>query len=297
LNDDQAAQLIRADRIDILIDLSGHSARHRLLVLARKPAPVQVTWLGYPNTTGMSAIDYRITDRVSDPVGETESLHSENLIRLSSCWCYQPPLNAPAVAPLPSASGAPVTFGSFNTLAKVSPTTLKLWSQVLAAVPNSRLIIKAAAATEESVQNSIRNQLGAVGDRVVFLAREPDSFRHLQTYAQIDIVLDTHPYNGTTMTCEALWMGVPVIPLAGRSHVSRVGASLLSSVGLPELIAQDPADYVVRARSFAENLPRLHQLRQQMRHRLTDSPLLDQSRFTRELEAAYRQMWQSWCQS
>ena len=296
LNDDQSAELVRADAIDILIDLSGHSARHRLRVFARKPAPVQATWLGYPDTTGMAAMDYRITDAVADPVGQTESLHRERLIRLSSCWCYQPPLKAPPVAPPPSAGGAPMTFGSFNTLAKVSPATLKLWKSILAEMPGSRLVIKAAAAGEEQVQRTIRGQLGDVAlDRVIFLPREPDSYRHLETYGQIDIILDTHPYNGTTMTCEALWMGVPVITLAGDSHVSRVGASLLSSVGLPELIARDSADYITRARSLAENVPRLQQLRQQMRQRLTDSPLLDQSRFTRELEAAYRQVWQAWC--
>jgi len=291
LSDDDAAAIVRRDEIDVLVELAGHTAKNRLLLFARKPAPVQVTWLGYPNTTGMSAINYRITDALADPPGATESLHTENLVRLRSTWCYPPPASAGEVVPPPASMRADgmVTFGSFNNPAKLTPRWLKLWSQILDAVPNGRLVIKSNATGDADVQSRIRSHL-ADPDRVQFLGREQDYRRHFERYGEVDLMLDPFPYHGTTMTCEALWMGVPVVTMAGRTHVSRVGVSLLSSVGLTELIAQTPEEYVAIAKGLARDVPRLVELRRTMRQRMLTSPLLDGAGFVRELESAYRKM-------
>ncbi len=298
MSDDQAAALVRQDRIDLLIDLAGHSARNRLLLFARQPAPVQVTWLGYPNTTGMRAIDYRATDAVADPVGQTEASHAEQLMRLRSCWIYGAPTDAPAVAPPPVMLGNPPTFGSFNTLAKVTPEMIDLWAALLSRVAGSRILIKAAAAGDNGIRDRIWRQFRSRGieeDRVLLMGRLAESQRHLESYAQVDVMLDTFPYNGTTMTCEAMWMGVPVVTLAGKDHVSRVGASLLQTVGLDHLIATTTAQYIDRAAALISDLPRLKQLRQELRSRMLASPLLDAAGFTRELESTYRKVWHAWC--
>ena len=221
---DDAATLVRAQRIDVLIDLAGHTGRNRLLMFARKPAPVQVTYLGYPNTTGMSQMDYRITDAIADPPGESDRLHTEKLIRLPTCaWCYEPPADAPAV---PARRGA-VRFGSFNNFAKVSPRAVELWSQVLRAAPNTTLGLKSTGLDEPATQAEIRSRFAAHGiapQRIEFLGHTANFSQHLSAYNAIDIALDPIPYNGTTTTCEALWMGNPVVTLAGRTHVARVGA-------------------------------------------------------------------------
>jgi predicted O-linked N-acetylglucosamine transferase (SPINDLY family) len=299
LSDDQVADLIRQDRIDILVDLAGHTANNRLLVFARKPAPIQVTYLGYPNTTGLTAIDYRLTDALADPPGETERYHTETLIRLPHGFlCYQPPSHAPAVAPPPAAVNGYVTFGSFNNLAKVTPKVVEVWARILKAVEGARVVMKnksfSDAATrerchEQFIRHGIERERIALRDRLTALED------HLGLYHQIDLALDTFPYHGTTTTCEALWMGVPVITLAGHTHAARVGVSLLTRVGLPELIAQNEDDYVERAVALAQDLPRLTELRATLRQRMTQSPLCDAPAFTRNLEAAYREMWRGWC--
>jgi protein O-GlcNAc transferase len=299
LSDDRIVSRIREDRIDILVDLAGHTADNRLRVFAIKPAPVQVTWLGYPGSTGLPEIDYRITDPLADPSGKTESLHTEKLFRLPiSNWCIDEPPNAPPIGDLPATAGGAICFGSFNYFAKVSPKTLDLWAKILAAVPSSRLLVKSRGLQSESIRRKVLETLSTHAiplDRLEIRGHEPTTSSHLELYNRVDIALDTYPYHGTTTTCEALWMGVPVITLAGPTHVSRVGVSLLTNVGLPELIAQSPDEYISLATSLARDIPRLANLRRTMRDRMRASPLMDAPRFARDVEAAYRQMWQTWC--
>jgi predicted O-linked N-acetylglucosamine transferase (SPINDLY family) len=295
--DQGVAEKIREDRIDILVDLSGHTAGNRLGVFARKPAPVQIAYLGYPGTTGLTEMDYRFTDPFADPPGTTELLHSEKLWRLPACnWCSSEPDDAPAVRQL--RTDGPICFGTFNNIAKASPTIMELWATILAASPSSRLMIKSPGMGEQSDRRRIKEffmSRGIQEDRLQIRGHEPDMRSHLELYNQLDIALDTFPYHGTTTTCEALWMGVPVITLAGQTHVSRVGVSLLSNVGLPELIAQSAEEYVSIAIGMAGNLPRLAELRQTLRSRMQASPLMDAPRFARNVEAAYREMWRNWC--
>jgi predicted O-linked N-acetylglucosamine transferase (SPINDLY family) len=301
LSDERMAEMVREDKIDILVDLGGHTAGNRLRVFAQKPAPVQVNYLGYPGTTGLAAMDYRLTDAFADPPGSTESLHSEKLVRLPVCgWCYGEPDDAPAVGPLPAGAGGPICFGTFNNFAKVSPAIIDLWAAILMAMPSSRMLIKFRGLGEESVRVRIHQSFESRGvrpERVEIRGHEPNATAHLDAYNQLDIALDTFPYHGTTTTCEALWMGVPVISLAGQRHVSRVGVSLLSNVGLPELIAQTPEQYVRIATDLAKDLPRLAELRRTLRARMQASPLMNAPRFARDIEAAYRQMWRNWCEA
>jgi predicted O-linked N-acetylglucosamine transferase (SPINDLY family) len=301
MSDRQLADQIRADGIDILVDLAGHTRGNRLLVFARKPAPIQITYLGYPSTTGLSQIDYRLTDAYADPPQQGDEYYTEQLLRLPSCFlCYTPPEWVPAVAALPALRNGYVTFGSFNNLAKVTPQVISLWSQILAALPNSRLLLKNLALRDEGVRTRYLELLAGHGierDRI-HLAEHKDSPQdHLNDYANVDIGLDTFPYNGTTTTCEALWMGVPVITLAGRTHVARVGVSLLSAVGLEPLIATTPEDYVAKAITLASHLEQLAQMRSTLRQYVAASSLCDGPTFVRELEDTYRQLWQRWCAS
>jgi predicted O-linked N-acetylglucosamine transferase (SPINDLY family) len=297
--DDRLADKVRQDKIDILLDLSGHTAENRLLVFARRPAPVQVSYLGYPASTGLSEMDYRLSDFLADPPGQTELLHSEKLWRLPVCnWCYGQPDDAPPVRPLPAEAGGPICFGTFNNFAKASPAVMDLWAAILNATPSSRLMIKSPGLAHETLQRRIHQcfaSRGVEAERLNLRGHQRDFISHLDAYNQMDIALDTFPYHGTTTTCEALWMGVPVVTLAGPAHVSRVGVSLLSNVGLPELIAQKPQQYVQIATDLARDLPRLAELRRNLRERMRVSPLMDAGRFARDVEAAYRQMWRNWC--
>lgn len=292
LSDDQTARLIREDGIDILVDLAGHTGGGRLLVFARRPAPVQVAWLGYPNTSGLATMDYRLTDADADPPGETDASYSEKLVRLPGGFlCYAPPREAPAVAPPPCLQSGRVSFGCFNNLAKLTPGMIRLWARLLAAVPGARLVIKAQALRAASARGSLAERFlaeGVAASSLVLFAGEPAVGAHLGRYAEIDIALDSFPYNGTTTTCEALWMGVPVVTLAGKTHVSRVGASILNRVGLPELVAPSPDEYLQRALALAREPRRLSELRMQMRARMETSPLLDAAGFARAVENAYR---------
>lgn len=293
--DERVADRIRQDQIDILVDLAGHTGGNRLRIFARKPAPVQVSYLGYPATTGLSEIDYRLSDSFADPPGQTESLYSETLWRLPVCnWCYGEPENAPPVRTLPA--DRPIRFGTFNNLAKVSSPIMDLWAAILIAMPSSRLVIKSQGVAEESVRRRINQcfmSRGLQPDRLELRGHEPIFTSHLEAYNQLDIALDTFPYHGTTTTCEALWMGVPVVTLAGSAHVSRVGVSLLSCVDLPELVAKSPEEYVSIAVGLAKDLPRLAELRRTLRLRMRASPLMDGARFARDIESAYRQMWRA----
>jgi protein O-GlcNAc transferase len=294
--DDDLERILRTDQLDILVELAGHSARQRLAVLARRVAPVQVTYLGYPNTTGVAAIDYRITDACADPPGESDKLHVEKLVRLPEAFlCYAPPTASPPVGTGPVHRNGYITFASFNKFAKISPLTVKLWSRVLAAVPNSKLLVKSRGLQDPGlhqpfVQGFAQQGIGA--DRIALMQPAPDTQEHLQTYGQVDIALDTFPYHGTTTTMEALWMGVPVITLEGDRHASRVGTSILSTLGLPDLVAHSEDEYVEIATRLAANVQALDALRQSLRLRLSESPLTDGARFTAHLEQAYLQMWQ-----
>ncbi|MGC4072505.1 MAG: tetratricopeptide repeat protein [Nibricoccus sp.] len=293
LSDEQAAALVRNDQLDLLVDLSGHTARNRLLVFARRAAPRQLTWIGYPNTTGLSAMDFRLTDAVSDPAGSADSLHSEKLVRLPGPFSvYQPPAEAPEVGVLPSLKG-PLTFGCFNNFAKVTPAMIALWSRLLAAVPEARLFLKSRGLDDPDTAARIRDSFqghGVDAGRILLDGRELSVPAHLALYHQVDVALDTFPYNGTTTTCEALWMGVPVITLAGETHVTRVGASLLTHLGKTEWIADTPEGYLAKARELAGDRNSLEKCRSGLREEFRQSPLHDASGFTRTLERTFAEL-------
>lgn len=294
--DDLLAERIRADGIDILVDLAGHTAENRLLVFARKPAPVQVTYLGYLNTTGLSAMDYRLTHIDTDPPAN-DAYYSETLYRLPGnlWWCYRPRPGTPEVAPPPAIANGFVTFGSTNNFAKLSPETLAVWADILRALPESRLII--AGVPEGAARTSISARFAAHGidnHRLIVYGRL-SSMQFWELHHQIDIALDPFPYNGGTTTCDALWLGVPVVALTGNEFVSRMGHALLKNIGLPELATESRQEYVNIAVKLANDLGYLKTLRAGMRARLAASPLRDEIGFTRNLETAYRDMWIKWC--
>lgn len=286
LDDDAAAALIAADGIDVLVDLAGHTAGNRLGVFARRPAPRQLSWAGYLGGTGLAAIDARITDGLADPFG-AEVFQSGSLLRLPRCqWCYRPPAEAPETGPLPAHSAGLVTFGALHSIVKLSDAALADWARVLVAVPASRLMVFGVPAgrARERVQAPFR--AARIDTARLAIHERVDFDRYWQTYRSIDIVLDAHPYNGATTTCEALWMGVPVVTLAGSHGAARSGASLLAAVGLPELVAANSEAYVAAARTLAADLPRLGALRSSLRDRMAGSPLRDEAGFARAFEAA-----------
>lgn len=294
LDDGAVAAAIREDRIDVLVDLTGHTEDHRLLVFARKPAPVQVTWIGYPNTTGLAAMDYRITDALADPAGATEQLHSERLFRLPEVYL---PCTAPAEridpGPPPSASLGRVTFGSFNNVAKVSGTTLRLWARVLQALAGSRLLMVTVpeGRTRARLLDAFARH-GVSADRIELRGRlSHDAF--MRTHREVDIALDTFPYHGTTTTVHTLWMGIPVVTLAGDTHRARAGVSLLANAGCGDLVAQSEDEYVSVATGLAGDGARLHALRATLRERVERGPIMDGARFARVLEGAYEEMYEA----
>lgn len=296
LNDEQVAELVREDGIDILVDLALHSGHSRLLMFARKPAPVQVTYLGYPGTTGLSAIDYRFTDQYLDPHGFDEALYSETSVRLrDSFYLYEPRRTVPDVQPLPCLKDADITFGCLNTFCKVNEGMLRLWAKVLHRVPNSRLIVHCP---EGSHRQWVRDVLESEGmnSRVELVGRLPYE-DYMRLYGRIDINLDTLPFNGGITSLDGFYMGVPVITLVGRTVVGRAGVSLLMNLGLQELIARSPEEYVEIAAGLASDQTRLVELRANLRERMRASPLMDAPRFARSVEAVYQAMWQRWCAS
>jgi predicted O-linked N-acetylglucosamine transferase (SPINDLY family) len=298
LSDDELTELIRKDGIDILVDLSGHTGRNRLSVFARKPAPVQVTWLGYLNTTGMAAMDYRITDTHASPEGLLDAFHSERLVRLpDSQWCYEAPAICPEVSEAPCVKAGFVTFASFSSLARIGPAVIELWSRLLACVPDSRLLLVRRGLTSIRSEFLSRFSRHGVNPDQIDLRESVPFQDYLALHGAADIVLDTFPYTGGTTTCHALWMGVPVVSLVGNTATSRGGASLLNVIGLGDLVAGTPDEYVDIAAGLANDRQRLTALRAGMRDRMAASPLMDAARFTRNLESAYRSMWRSWCQS
>jgi protein O-GlcNAc transferase len=293
LSDQALADQIRTDKIDILIDLGLHTG-NRLLVFARKPAPIQATWLGYPGTIGLSAVDYRISDPYIDPIGQTESDYAEQTIRIPSYWCYLAIEVTPAVTPLPAEQRGQITFGCLNNFCKVSSTVLDLWAKLLNRTDNSRLIITSHPGQHRQRVKQWFGEQGIDPARIEFVDRLPLQ-EYLARYGQIDIALDTTPFAGGTTTCDALWMGVPVVTLSGQTAVGRSGVSLLSNVGLPELIARTGEQYVDIAAELAGDLPQLSELRQSLREKMRNSPLMDARRFTKDMEAAYRQIWRELC--
>jgi protein O-GlcNAc transferase len=297
MSDAAAEAMIRADRIDILVDLSGHTADNRLPLFARKPAPLQTTWIGYPNTTGMSAMDYRISDANLDPPGMTERYHTEALVRLPASACFQPAAESPEVNDVPALTAGHVTFACFNNFTKVTDEAIGCWAQVLEAVPGSRLMLLIGdagnAAARERVEQTFARH-GVKPERLQLIGKRPLA-EYLALHHGVDIALDPFPYNGGTTSVHSLWMGVPIITLAGQSPVSRVGVTILANVGLQELIAQSVAEYVAIARDLARDTERLCRIRAELRGRLQASPLIDAERLTRALEDAYRNMWQTWC--
>jgi protein O-GlcNAc transferase len=292
LNDTEVAAIIKGDHIDILVDLTLHMADHRLGVFAEKPAPVQVTWLGYPGTTGVKAIDYRLTDPQLDPAG-TDSFYTEKSIRLpDSFWCWDPLTDEPSVNPPPAGETGPITFGCLNNFCKVTDAVLDLWAQVLRSVPDSKLLLLAPAG---AARTRVKARLGMLCDRVEFTAYQPRR-DYLERYHRIDIGLDTFPYNGHTTSLDALWMGVPVISRTGSTVVSRAGLSLMTTLGLPELVAGTNDQFIQIATSLAQDRKRLAILRSGLRERMQRSPLMDSARFAKNMENAYRLMWQNWCE-
>jgi predicted O-linked N-acetylglucosamine transferase (SPINDLY family) len=255
--------------------------------------------MGYPNTTGMKAMDYRIVDPITDPPGIADGWASEALVRLAGGFlCYAPPPGAPQVAPPPSLAGGVITFGSFNNPPKLSDPAIETWAGLLQRVPAARLLLKGRPFGEEAARARMQARFAEHGigpERLVLAAWIAGTGSHLEAYGQVDIGLDPFPYNGTTTTCEALWMGVPVVTLLGERHVARVGASLLTRVGLQDLIAEDPERYIEIAAALAQDMARLTTLRQTLRPRIKACPLGDGGQFTPTLEAALRQMWRRWC--
>ncbi|HEY8749197.1 MAG TPA: tetratricopeptide repeat protein [Tepidisphaeraceae bacterium] len=296
MSDEQLAVQVQADRIDILVDLMMHVGNHRLLAFARKPAPVQVTYLAYPGTTGLDSIDYRFTDPYLDPPANTnEDYYSEKSIQLPHCfWCYPEPSEAPPVGPLPAGTSAAVTFGCLNSPSKLNVDVIATWSRLLATIPESNLILHCL---EGSQRDRIAHQFTTHGispARLRFIGTQSLGAYFAQ-YNQIDIALDPFPYPGGTTSCDALWMGVPVITLAGKTALSRGGVSILSNVGLEHLIASSTGDYVQIAAALARDLPTLQLLRSSLRDRMRRSPLMNAPRFASDVEAAYRSMWRKWC--
>ena len=288
---------IREDRPDILVDLAGHTGYNRLPVFARRVAPVQISYLGYPNTTGLAGMDYRFVDAITDPGEDDQRRHTEKLVRFApTAWAYSPPPSAPEIAARPA--GAPITFGSFNNFAKVSDTTLALWARILHAIPSSRLVMKAHSLHQPEIARFIASRLEKLSvstDRVELLGRTADTASHLALYHRVDVALDPFPYHGTTTTCEALWMGAPVVTLAGDRHASRVGASLLTAAGHPEWIAHSKDEYVDLAVKLASSPETLAAIRHSLRDDLRRSPLLDHAAQARRFGDALLACWKSRC--
>jgi predicted O-linked N-acetylglucosamine transferase (SPINDLY family) len=310
-SDAALAEKIADDEIDVLIDLAGHTAGNRLLCFARRPAPVQVTYCGYPNTTGLAAMGWRLTDDIADPpvpadgavsadgAGPSDRHCVERLWRLPHGFlCFRPDPDAGVPSPAPVLAEDRITFGSFNNLAKLGPDVLDLWAAVLKTTPWSRILLKARALSDTEVAGSMRQAFADRGidpERVEIAPYAASPREHLALYRRVDIALDPFPYNGTTTTCEALWMGVPVVTLRGSAHAGRVGASLLHRVDCDELVAESAEDYLRITSRLAGERDRLVALRSNLRQRMAESPLTNPAIIARDLEAAFRSMWRDWC--
>ncbi|MBL8670941.1 MAG: tetratricopeptide repeat protein [Alphaproteobacteria bacterium] len=287
------AACVRADGIDVLVEISGHMTGHRLGALAHRAAPLQVTWLGYPNTTGSAAIDVRLADAITDPPGDSEDGATELIVRLPGPFlCFAADATAPAPAARPA--GSPVAFGSFNDLAKISDSTVAMWSRALVALPGSTLLLKGFGSGDPSVQRAQRERFASQGvapERIAFRSYEKASADHLALYGEIDVALDPWPYNGTTTSCEALWMGVPVVTRRGTTHASRVGASLLARLSLGDLVGDDAESFVRIAAALAADRGRLDRLRVDLRPTMARSSLCDARSFAQGFVESLRAAW------
>lgn len=297
MSDVELVEAIARDEIDILVDLTGHAGDFRPGVFARQAAPVQVTWLGYPNTTGTTRIQYRLADNTTDPPGYADRYHSEALVRLPhSQWCYRPFVSVDRAETPPMTRNGFVTFGSFNEFTKLSPSILRLWTEILSRLPDARFAI-ARVSDGPAKEGLIRDleRAGIASDRISFLpvvALE----EYYRRFGTVDIALDSAPYSGCTTTCDTLWMGVPVLTIPGPLSASRSSASILTTLGLTEWIASTPEDYVRLAVKFAGDEANVTMLRESLRTRMLASPLMDEPRFARDVEVAYRRMWRAWCE-
>lgn len=302
LSDEALAEMIRLDSIDILIDLSNHTAFHRLYLMGRKPAPIQMTTIGMPTTTGLSAIDWRITDAFMDPPGLTERLHSEKLLRIVSGWCYRP-LDEGRDFPIessPALRNKHLTLASFNAFGKINPKVIRLWGRLLKAIPDAVLVLATGGKEDDKVLTArIKKTCRACGvplRRVRLMARKPLK-EYLLEHNNVDIVLDAFPYTGATVTAHALWMGVPVVTLAGPSPIHRSATSMMSTVGHPEFIAQTQDEYIQIVQKWANNIPGLAALRSVLRQEMQLSPLMDGGAVTKDLEKKLREVWRDWCKN
>ena len=292
LGDDKLADAVRADGIDILVDLAAHSGHNRMLTFARKPAPVQVTYLAYCSTTGVDAIDYRVTDRFLDPPGEPSDYTEASLHLPDIYWCYSaPPLGRSVTERL----AGPPTFGCLNNFAKVSDVTLQLWARLLERVPEARLVVYARTEPHRDRVRRALREAGLDTSRAAFVGYQSLA-AYLESYREIDVALDPHPYGGGTTSCDALWMGVPVVTLAGRTAVSRAGTTLLCNVGLDDLVARSAEQYVDVAAKLIRDAERLASLRRDLRARLEASPVMDAPLFARDFEEALKHAWRAWCE-
>ncbi|HVT80030.1 MAG TPA: hypothetical protein VHM90_05180, partial [Phycisphaerae bacterium] len=297
LSDDDAARAIRADQIDILVDLNNHTIDNRMLLFARKPAPVQISYLAFCADTGLETMDWRLTDPLIDPAGSADEVPFEKPLRLAETyWCYAPPPQAGEVGALPALSAGRVTFGSFNYFSKCNDEVLGLWAELLRRLPGARIMIHVPKGSRQTHVQNFFSARGISAERVVLFGRlsEKDYF---QQYSQIDIALDTFPWAGGTTTCDALWMGVPVITLAGKAGepLQRGGVSILTNLGHREWIADSPEAYMAVARDLAGDFSALAGIRAGLRDRMQRSVLLDAPRFARHMEEAFRHAWRAWC--
>jgi predicted O-linked N-acetylglucosamine transferase (SPINDLY family) len=296
LSDEEAVARIRADAIDILVDVAGHTCDSRPLIFARRAAPVQVSWLGYPDGTGMLAMDYRLTDAIADPPGVTDRWHMEKLVRLEDGFlCFRPARDTGFNPELPAHRNGHVTFGSFNNNAKITPEVVVVWAELLRRFPEARLVLKSRSFADPATHgrySALFTTQGVDPSHVSLRPYDRDQGDHLRAYDGIDIALDPFPYNGTTTSCEALWMGVPVVTLQGGHHVARVTSSILHRCGLNDLVATSAPGYIDIAAGLAADLDRLASLRRDLRKRMQSSPLGDSEGFASQVERAYRQMWQ-----
>ncbi|HTW95377.1 MAG TPA: tetratricopeptide repeat protein, partial [Tepidisphaeraceae bacterium] len=290
VGDDAFADQIRRDQIDILVDLTMHMGDNRLLVFAQRPAPIQVTWLAYPGSTGLDAIDYRLTDRWMDPPEENLP-YAEQSFRLPDGWCcYDPLIDLPFRQ---QRDDGPIRLASLNNPAKFNDPTLTLWAQLLQKIPGSQLMLLCNSPRQADSIVALMAKHGVENSRLKF-TQLSQRWEYLERYNQIDIALDPLPYNGITTTCDALWMGVPVVTLAGKTAAGRAGLSILSSLGLPELAAHNPAQFVGIAVHLAHDALRLAHLRSTLREKMHASPMMNAARFARNVESAYRSMWEKW---
>jgi protein O-GlcNAc transferase len=296
VSDADAAKMIREDQIDILVDLSLHTSGNRLLVFARKPAPVQVSYLGYPGSTGLETVEYRLSDPILG-ADEGQVEHTERTICLPrTYWCYRPGGTTPEVAAPPAISSGTITFGCLNQFQKISRPALDVWRQLMQAVPGSRLLLHAPAGEHRGQLIQPFQRSGVAAERIEFVERLAWP-QYIRTYQRIDIALDPFPYGGGITTCDALWMGVPVITLRGKSSVGRSGASILHNLNLPDCIAESPEQYLAAAAGLAADFARLTDLRSSLRRRMLDSPLMSAPQFARDIEAAFVRMWRQWANS